>query len=59
MYKGLDGTITEIAKDFSPLWTTAVEMFDDDYFLLADQYGNLVSVRMTQKMEQNSVLTCF
>jgi len=44
VYKALDGTITEIAKDFSPTWTTAVEMFDDDYYLLADQNGNLVTV---------------
>ena len=55
VYKQLDGTITEIAKDFSPLWTTAVEMFDDDFYLLSDQYGNLVTVSTGGPMADSNV----
>jgi DNA damage-binding protein 1 len=45
MYKQIDGTIEEIAKDYSPHWMTAVDMIDDDIFVGAENRSNMFTVR--------------
>ncbi|KAL5007237.1 hypothetical protein ScPMuIL_016043 [Solemya velum] len=41
LYKSLEGTFEEIARDCNPNWMTAVEVLDDDNFLGAENSFNL------------------
>lgn len=41
LYKPMEGTFEEIARDCNPNWTTAVEILDDDNFLGAENSFNL------------------
>lgn len=45
LYKSIDGTMEEIAKDYSPLWMSAVDILDDDVFIGAENYYNIFTVR--------------
>ncbi|CAH3044667.1 unnamed protein product [Porites lobata] len=40
-YKSMEGSLEEIAHDYSPNWMTAVEILDDDTFLGAENSFNL------------------
>lgn len=40
-YKSMEGSLEEIAHDYSPNWMTAVEIIDDDTFLGAENSFNL------------------
>ncbi|CAH3106628.1 unnamed protein product [Pocillopora meandrina] len=40
-YKAMEGSLEEIAHDYSPNWMTAVEILDDDTFLGAENSFNL------------------
>jgi DNA damage-binding protein 1 len=40
-YKPMEGSLDEIAKDYSPNWMTAVEIIDDEKFLGAESSSNL------------------
>jgi DNA damage-binding protein 1 len=44
-YKPLDGTIEEIARDYSYTWLSATEIIDDDHFLAADSCYNLFTAQ--------------
>lgn len=37
----MEGSFEEIARDYSPNWTTAIEILDDDTFLGAENSFNL------------------
>ncbi|KAK3102365.1 hypothetical protein FSP39_010832 [Pinctada imbricata] len=41
LYKPMEGTFEEIARDFNPNWMTAVEILDDENFLGAENSFNL------------------
>lgn len=41
VYKQMEGTLDEIARDYQPNWMTAVEILDDDVFLGAENSFNL------------------
>lgn len=41
LYKSMEGTFEEIARDCNPNWMTAVEILDDDIFLGAENSFNL------------------
>ncbi|XP_064634746.1 DNA damage-binding protein 1-like [Lineus longissimus] len=41
LYKPMEGTFEEIARDFNPNWVSAVEILDDDTFLAAENSFNL------------------
>ena len=45
VYKSIDGTIEEIARDFNQNWMTAIEMINDDIFIGAENSFNLFTVR--------------
>eukprot|EP00741_Cyanophora_paradoxa_P005067 tig00000851_g4909.t1 len=45
LYKSMDQTIEEIARDYSASWMTAVEVLDDDVFIGAENSFNLFTVR--------------
>ncbi|XP_023326230.1 DNA damage-binding protein 1 [Eurytemora carolleeae] len=40
-HKPMEGSLDEIAKDYSPNWMTAVEIIDDEKFLGAEMSANL------------------
>lgn len=41
LYKPMESSFEEIAKDYQPNWMTAVEVIDDDTFLGAENSFNL------------------
>ena len=41
LYKPQESVLEEIAKDYHPFWTTAVEILDDDTFLVGENNYNL------------------
>ncbi|XP_052801738.1 DNA damage-binding protein 1-like [Mya arenaria] len=41
LYKSMEGTFEEIARDCNPNWMTAIEILDDDIFLGAENSFNL------------------
>eukprot|EP01083_Nonionella_stella_P074583 202363_1 len=45
IYKPMDKTILEIARDYNSNWMTAIEMFDDEVFIGAENSYNLFAVR--------------
>ncbi|XP_060861972.1 DNA damage-binding protein 1 [Metopolophium dirhodum] len=40
-YKTMEGSFEEIARDYNPKWSTAIEIIDDDVFLGAENDKNL------------------
>jgi len=40
-YRPMEGSLEEIARDYNPNWTTAVEIIDDERFLGAESGNNL------------------
>ena len=40
-YKTMEGNFEEISRDFSPNWTTAIEILDDDTFLASENSSNV------------------
>ena len=44
LYKPQESSFEEIAKDYTPLWTTAVEILDDDTFLVGENDFNIYTV---------------
>jgi DNA damage-binding protein 1 len=46
-YKESNGTIEEIANDYSPHWMTGVDMIDDDTFIGAENCYHLFTVSHT------------
>ncbi|KAL1501062.1 hypothetical protein ABEB36_006460 [Hypothenemus hampei] len=40
-YKTMEGSFEEIARDYNPIWTTAVEFLDDDIYLGAENCFNM------------------
>lgn len=40
-YKAMEGSLEEIARDYSPNWMTAIDILDDDTFLGAENGFNL------------------
>ncbi|VVC45761.1 Hypothetical protein CINCED_3A017720 [Cinara cedri] len=40
-YKTMEGSFDEIARDYNPKWSTAIEIIDDDLFLGAENDKNL------------------
>ncbi|KAL3841910.1 hypothetical protein ACJMK2_019999 [Sinanodonta woodiana] len=58
VYRPLEGTFEEIARDCNPNWMTAVEILDDDIFLGAENSFNLFtcqkdSAATTEEERQN------
>ncbi|XP_021371372.1 DNA damage-binding protein 1-like isoform X1 [Mizuhopecten yessoensis] len=58
LYKPMEGTFEEIARDCNPNWMTAVEILDDDNFLGAENSFNLFtcqkdSAATTEEDRQN------
>jgi DNA damage-binding protein 1 len=45
VYKPVDGSIEEIARDYNPQWMTAVDILDDDTYIGAENSFNLFTVR--------------
>ena len=44
LYKPQESSFEEIAKDYTPLWTTACEILDDDTFLVGENNFNIYTV---------------
>lgn len=45
MYKAVDGTIEEIARDYNANWMTAVEMMTDDVYIGGESDCNIFTLR--------------
>ncbi|KAJ3217250.1 DNA damage-binding protein 1a [Dinochytrium kinnereticum] len=46
--------ISEIARDYSPSFTTAVEFLDDDHFIVSDHYENIYSLRKQSDVSEET-----
>ena len=44
LYKPQESSFEEIARDYNPMWTTAIEILDDDTFLVGETNNNLYTV---------------
>lgn len=44
-YKAEENEIEEIAKDVNANWTTAISIVDDDTFLMADNFSNMITLK--------------
>jgi len=40
-YRPMESSLEEVARDYNPNWTTAVEIMDDERFLGAESFNNL------------------
>lgn len=48
-------TLEEVARDFSPNWTTAVEMLTEDVYLGSENWGNLFCLRRNKAATSEEV----
>ena len=44
-YRHDTNQLEQVAKDFSPVWLSSVEIIDDDNFLMCDCFNNVVSLK--------------
>lgn len=44
-FNSVDNCIEEIARDYNPIWVTALAMMDEDFYLCAENSFNLLSFR--------------
>ena len=44
-YRNDTATFELVARDFTPVWLSSIEMIDDDNFLLCDCYQNIITMR--------------
>ncbi|XP_050444479.1 DNA damage-binding protein 1 [Adelges cooleyi] len=44
-YKAMEGSFEEIARDYCPKWSTAIEIIDDDIFIGAENEKNLFIIQ--------------
>jgi DNA damage-binding protein 1 len=48
-------TLEEVARDFNPSWTTAIEMLTQDVYLGAENWGNLFCLRRNKAASSEEV----
>lgn len=49
-----DGNLFElVARDFTPIWLSSLEMIDDDNFLLCDCFQNVITLKKDRLVKQS------
>uniref|UniRef100_A0A6B2KWM6 DNA damage-binding protein 1 n=1 Tax=Arcella intermedia TaxID=1963864 RepID=A0A6B2KWM6_9EUKA len=56
LYTSVDGTIKESARDYNPLWMTAVSFLDNEHFLGADDCYNIFCLENASSVEDRGKL---
>ena len=44
-HDGASGYFELVARDYTPVWLSSLEMIDDDNFLLCDCFQNIITLR--------------
>jgi DNA damage-binding protein 1 len=51
-YRADNNCFEQVAKDFTPVWLSCIEMIDDDNFLLCDSFQNVIILKKDRFINQ-------